>query len=63
MKGTKNGQSIKNLLAQSLVEFALVLPFLLVLIISTIELGGHRSNSPSRVRLINVIDVIATTSA
>ena len=39
MKGTKKGQGISNSLAQSLVEFALVLPFLLVLIISTIELG------------------------
>jgi len=39
MKGLKNGQGIKKTPAQSFVEFALVLPILLVLIISAIELG------------------------
>ena len=39
MMGTKIGKGIKKSFAQSLVEFALVLPFLLVLIISTVELG------------------------
>jgi len=39
MKGIKNRQRVNKFSAQSLVEFALVLPFLLVLIISTIEIG------------------------